>query len=84
MKLALLIGGVAGYVLGARAGHERYEQIVRLSRRLAGSQTVQSVAGVVQAQAADLTRRMKGSVTSRVVAAAGVEPSRNGATARTH
>lgn len=26
-KIALLVGGAAGYVLGTRAGHERYEQI---------------------------------------------------------
>jgi hypothetical protein len=50
MKLSLLVGGAVGYVLGARAGHDRYEQLVRLGRRIAGSQTVQSTAGVVQAQ----------------------------------
>lgn len=50
MKLSLLVGGAVGYVLGARAGHERYEQLVRVGRRFAGSQTVQSTAGVVQAQ----------------------------------
>ena len=26
-KIGLLIGAAAGYVLGAKAGHERYEQI---------------------------------------------------------
>lgn len=30
-RLGLLIGFVAGYVLGARAGRERYEQILRVS-----------------------------------------------------
>jgi hypothetical protein len=50
MKLSLLVGGAVGYVLGAKAGHERYEQIVALGRRVGGSQTVQSTAGVVQAQ----------------------------------
>jgi len=39
-----------GYVLGARAGRARYDQIVRLARRVAGSQTVQSTAGLLQAQ----------------------------------
>jgi hypothetical protein len=50
VKLSNLVYAGVGYVLGARAGRERYEQIVRLARRVAGSQTVQSTAGVVQAQ----------------------------------
>ena len=50
MRLSNLVYATAGYVLGARAGRERYEQIVSLTRRVAGSQTVQSTAGVVQAQ----------------------------------
>jgi urocanate hydratase len=50
LKLSNIVYAGAGYVLGARAGYERYEQIVRLARRVAGSQTVQSTAGVVQAQ----------------------------------
>ena len=33
-KLLLVIGFVVGYVLGARAGRERYEQIRRATRRL--------------------------------------------------
>lgn len=50
MKLSTLGIAGAGYVLGARAGRERYDQIVRLARRIAGSQTVQSTAGLLQAQ----------------------------------
>jgi hypothetical protein len=50
MKLSNLVYATAGYVLGARAGHERYDQIVRIARRVSGSQTVQATAGVVQAQ----------------------------------
>lgn len=50
MKLSKLVYATAGYVLGARAGRERYDQIVRVARRVAGSQTVQSTAGLVQAQ----------------------------------
>jgi hypothetical protein len=33
-KIALVVGGAAGYVLGARAGRERYEQIVSQARGL--------------------------------------------------
>ena len=50
MKLSNLIYAGAGYVLGARAGQARYEQIVRIARRVAGSQTVQSTAGLAQAR----------------------------------
>jgi hypothetical protein len=50
MKLSFLVGGAVGYVLGARAGRERYETIVAFGRRVAGSQTVQSTAGVLKAQ----------------------------------
>jgi hypothetical protein len=50
VRLSNLVYGAAGYVLGSRAGRERYEDIVRLARRVAGSQTVQSAAGVAQAR----------------------------------
>ena len=50
MKLSNLIYAGAGYVLGARAGRARYDQIVRVARRVAGSQTVQSTAGLAQAR----------------------------------
>jgi hypothetical protein len=50
VKLSNLIYAGAGYVVGARAGRARYDQIVRVARRVAGSQTVQSTAGLVQAQ----------------------------------
>jgi hypothetical protein len=50
LKLSTLAFAGAGYVLGARAGRERYDQIVRVARRVGGSQTVQSTAGLVQAQ----------------------------------
>lgn len=48
MRLSNLVYAAVGYTLGARAGRERYEDIVRVARRVAGSQTVQSTAGVVQ------------------------------------
>jgi hypothetical protein len=50
LKLSKLIYVGAGYVLGARAGRARYDQIVRVARRVAGSQTVQSTAGLAQAR----------------------------------
>ena len=50
--MKFLFGIAVGYVLGSRAGRERYEDIVAMARRVAGSQTVQATAGVLQAQAA--------------------------------
>ena len=50
MKLSNLAYAAAGYVLGARAGRDRYDQIVSVARRVAGSQTVQATAGVLQGQ----------------------------------
>jgi hypothetical protein len=50
LKLSNLVYATAGYVLGARAGRERYDQIVSVARRVAGSQTVQATAGVMQGQ----------------------------------
>lgn len=54
MKISLLVGVGIGYVLGARAGHERYEQLAQLGRKVRGSQTVQSTAGVLNAQVDEL------------------------------
>lgn len=51
-RVTFAAGIAVGYVLGARAGRERYEQIKRAAQRLADSPAVQAAAGVVQQQAA--------------------------------
>lgn len=66
MKLSLLLGGAAGYVLGTKAGRERYEQIVSMARRLGGSQTVQSTAGVLQGQIDSATQRARQLLGTRI------------------
>ncbi|ASR35206.1 hypothetical protein BAY61_09635 [Prauserella marina] len=45
-----LLGAAVGYVLGARAGRARYEQIVRTYRKVADHPAVQGAAGVVRAK----------------------------------
>lgn len=42
-RLGLVFGAAIGYVLGAKAGRERYEQISSMTRSLAGSEPAQQV-----------------------------------------
>jgi hypothetical protein len=65
MKPSFILGLLVGYVLGSRAGRERYEQIVALGRRVAGSQTVQATAGVLHVQAHDAVSRAKNRLTGK-------------------
>jgi hypothetical protein len=44
--LKFLLGAAVGYVLGAKAGHGRYEQLLRTGRRLSDHPVVQGAAGV--------------------------------------
>lgn len=46
----ILLGTGIGYVLGSRAGRERYEQIKRWSSRVADHPAVQGAAGFVRAK----------------------------------
>ena len=50
-KLLFLGGLAAGFVLGARAGREKYEEIVSTARKVKEHPTVQEARGVVQEQA---------------------------------
>ena len=48
--LRFLLGAAIGYVLGAKAGNERYEQLRRNYQRVADHPAVQGAAGVVRAR----------------------------------
>lgn len=50
-KLMFIGGLAAGFVLGARAGRERYEELVQGARKVLDHPTVQEAAGLAQAQA---------------------------------
>jgi hypothetical protein len=50
-KLWFIGGLAAGFVLGARAGRETYEELVVKGRKVLDHPTVQEAAGVAQAQA---------------------------------
>jgi hypothetical protein len=58
-KLAVAAGFAAGYVLGSKAGRQRYEEIVSQARKVAGNETVQSTAGVLQAKGTELVDKAK-------------------------
>lgn len=56
----LLLGAAAGYVLGARAGRGRYEQVVRNYQRLKNSPTTRRIAGAARDRVAEaVTTRPK-------------------------
>ena len=65
-KLSLLAGFGAGYVLGAKAGTERYDQIVAKARELAGQPQVQQATATVQDTASGLADKAKETVNEKV------------------
>jgi hypothetical protein len=78
-KLMLLVAGGVGYVLGTRAGRERYEQIKKAATRVKQDPRVQEKAQ----QAADLAKDKAPVVKDKVASAAStaadkVTPSGNG------
>jgi CBS domain-containing protein len=60
------LGFGAGYVLGARAGRERYEQIVRWWERFAGSPVVRQAAQQAAQQGKHLLGEAQGRIQERV------------------
>jgi hypothetical protein len=73
-KLAVAAGFAAGYVLGSRAGRQRYEEIVAQARKVAGNEKVQSTAGVLQAKGTELVDKAKQSdIAAKVKSAVGAD-----------
>jgi hypothetical protein len=64
-KLTLAAGFGAGYVLGAKAGTQRYEQIVAKAREIAGMPAVQNATATVQETAGSLADKAKETVTEK-------------------
>ncbi len=67
-KTTIIIGAAAGYVLGARAGRERYDEIVEQANKLWGNpkvqETVSGAQDVVKTQAKKQTSAVKEKVGS--------------------
>jgi Flp pilus assembly protein TadD len=65
-KLTMLTAAAAGYVLGARAGRERYEQIAAGARSVARNPKVQSARKQTQAAAAEKAKQAASTVSDKV------------------
>jgi hypothetical protein len=70
-NLKLLAGLAAGYVLGARAGRERYERIVEASRRLAERPEVRELTGKVRSGLGAGLEKAAGTASDRLQQARG-------------
>jgi hypothetical protein len=65
-KITLLVGGAVGYVLGTRAGRERYEQIKSQAQSLWNDPRVQEKAAQAQDLAKEKAPVLKDKVTDKV------------------
>jgi hypothetical protein len=52
---AFILGAAVGYVLGAKAGRGRYDQIMRTYRKIADHPAVQGAAGIARAKVGEKT-----------------------------
>jgi len=50
------VGFVVGFIAGARAGRERYEQLVKYGHQIAENPTVQKATSTVSAKTSELTK----------------------------
>lgn len=57
--MGILVGAAVGYVLGAKAGRERYDQIVRTWHRIAQNPTVRKAAGTAKDKAFEAAHTAK-------------------------
>ncbi|GJF28585.1 hypothetical protein [Kitasatospora sp. NBC_01539] len=65
-KLTLVVGVGIGYVLGSRAGRQRYEQIARTAQKISQNPKVQDAAGKAKQQAGAVAGKAAGAVADKV------------------
>ncbi|MFB4299574.1 YtxH domain-containing protein [Actinomadura sp. NTSP31] len=58
-RMMFMAGAAIGYVLGTKAGRERYEQIKRLSQQVSENPNVQEAAGKLRAKGGELASTAK-------------------------
>ena len=72
-KVTFITGFAAGFVVGARAGRERYEQLRKLAHSTTDNPAVQQAAAALQAKAAGLasaaTHKVAGQLQDRMASA---------------
>ena len=77
-NLKLLAGLAAGYVLGARAGRERYERIAEATRRLAERPQVRALTGSLRSGLGAGLETATGTARDRLQQLRGEESGRDG------
>jgi hypothetical protein len=84
-KIAFVLGAAVGYVLGTRAGRERYEQIKRGAQKVWSTEPVQKGVGVVRDAAQSRVDEVKAVVVraGKGAVAAFLNDSSNGAPRQT-
>ncbi|MGF1430839.1 hypothetical protein [Kitasatospora sp. LaBMicrA B282] len=65
-KLSFVVGAAAGYVLGAKAGRQRYEQIATVARKVAEHPMVQDATRRAKDSAGSAAGRAVDAVTGKV------------------
>lgn len=68
-KLTFAVGFGAGYILGARAGRMRYEQLIGSFKRMLDSSTVHDVTDTVKHQAEGITTTVREKLGGQTVGA---------------
>ncbi|MFB4308037.1 YtxH domain-containing protein [Actinomadura sp. GTD37] len=59
-RMMFMAGAAVGYVLGTKAGRERYEQIKRLSQQVSENPNVQQAAGTLRAKGEEFAGAARG------------------------
>jgi hypothetical protein len=70
-KITIAAGFAAGYVLGARAGRQRYETLMSTARTFVSNPKVQQTTGSLQHSAGDVFSKAKATVTDKVASRRG-------------
>jgi len=67
-KMMFLVGAAAGWVLGTRAGREKYDQMMATARKAMDNPTVHETTGQIQAQATKLLDQGKETLANSKIA----------------
>jgi len=67
-KMMFLAGAAAGFVLGTRAGREKYEQMMTVARKAMDNPSVQEAGGQIQERATKLLGQGKDTLANSKIA----------------